>query len=83
MIDFHLTLKKSSRKFFQVDDFFPIGIGIARIGIRLFVVMVVVEAKDEDVDGTGEAITSFDIDRRREILLLDVGVSERIQGIDA
>lgn len=55
---------------------------MARTGIRLFVVMVVVDANDEDVE-TGEAITSFDTDRRREILLLDVGVSERIQGIDA
>lgn len=54
------------------------GIGMARTGIRLFVVA----ANDAEVE-TGDAMTSFDTDRRREILLLDVGVSERIHGIDA
>ena len=81
--------KKKKKKIDQyssdvhVDDFFPMGIGMARTGIRLFVVMVVVAASDAEVE-TGEAMTSFETDRRREILLLEeVGVSERMQGIDA
>jgi hypothetical protein len=47
---------------------------MARTGIRLFVVIV---------DDTGEAMISLETDRRREILVEDVGVSERTQGIDA
>ncbi len=55
---------------FYVDDFLIIAIGIVRIGIRLFGFIFIEFGVD---------IISFDTDRRIE----DVGVSERVHGIDA
>ena len=49
-------------------------IGIARTGIRLLLVVVV---------EMGEAIISFETERRRVTVVDEIGVSERVHGIDA
>ena len=47
---------------------------MARTGIRLLLVRL---------EETGDAMMSLDTDRRREMLVEDVGVSERTHGIEA